>query len=68
MGKENISGLVHVVRKFPSLGNIDKNNITEWLNCDANDMWYEHLTNEDIINRVIGRQLKIKKMVKRKSL
>lgn len=47
--------------------NVEENNIIEWLNCDANYLGFEHLSDEDIINSV-KEQLKIRKSVKGKNL
>lgn len=29
--------------------NVDKNNTNEWINCDANNLGFEHLTDKQIV-------------------
>lgn len=46
-----VSGLVNLERSVPGGEDVDENDIWLWLNCDVNELTFEHLNDEDIINR-----------------
>jgi len=47
-------------------GNVDEDNIDEWINCDANDPDFEHFTDEKIIGGV--SKIWLRKVKKEKTI
>lgn len=50
------SVLVNLVKTVTDVENIDEINLKEWLNCDNNNKWFEHMTDEEILGRETEQQ------------
>ena len=49
--------LANLAKSVTGGGNVDEDNIVEWINCDANDPGFEHLTDEQIVGGALGMVL-----------
>lgn len=49
-GKEvSALDLANFAKSVPGGKNVDTNNIDEWINCDANNSGFKHITDEQIV-------------------
>jgi len=46
--------LVNFAKSITGGENVDEDNVDEWINCEASDQGFEHITDEQIVEGALG--------------
>ena len=49
--------LANLAKSVAGGENVDEDNIIEWIDCDTNDPGFEHVTDEQIVEEALGKNL-----------
>ena len=53
----SVHDLANLAKSVAGGENVDEDNIIEWIDCDTNDPGFEHVTDEQIVEEALGKNL-----------
>ena len=53
----SVHDLANLAKSVAGGENVDEDNIIEWIDCDINDPSFEHVTDEQIVEEALGKNL-----------